>query len=204
LRRWPSTNGPFFNERAIACSFLHAAQPAPLRPAHLLESAHRTGHAVGLRAERANEARSLRIGNAFHHNRPAGLAQLVEHRFWRRDWHFHRGTHRLAVLLDCRSLWGRALDGPGVPLCSSAPQRPPTGAASCSCRSRSCRSHCCTLTGQPCQRRPILSCFCFAEYSQQLLTTSPSYLRRCTICLSVRLLRRVFLPSVGKAQGVWG
>jgi hypothetical protein len=29
-------------------------------------------------------------------------------------------------------------------------------------------------------------------------------LRRSTIMRSVRLLRRVFLPSVGKAQGVWG
>src|SRR5450432_2163730 len=29
-RRWPSTNGPFFVERPIACLFLHAAQTAPL------------------------------------------------------------------------------------------------------------------------------------------------------------------------------
>src|SRR6202035_2514595 len=30
----------------------------------------------------------------------------------------------------------------------------------------------------------------------------PCYFRRCTICLSVRLLCRVFLPSVGNAHGV--
>src|SRR5437899_12494391 len=29
-RKWPSTNGPFFVERAIDSLFLHAAQPPPL------------------------------------------------------------------------------------------------------------------------------------------------------------------------------
>jgi hypothetical protein len=31
-----------------------------------------------------------------------------------------------------------------------------------------------------------------------------NYLRRSTMCLSVRLFRRVFLPNVGKAHGVCG
>jgi hypothetical protein len=46
IRKWSSTNGPFFSERAIASLFLHAAQTAPLRPSHLLKSPHRTRHAV--------------------------------------------------------------------------------------------------------------------------------------------------------------
>src|ERR1700680_3446748 len=36
------------------------------------------------------------------------------------------------------------------------------------------------------------------------LSLSLLYFLRCTICLSVRLFLRVFLPSVGKAQGVCG
>src|ERR1700756_2120722 len=72
-RRWPSTNGPFFSERAIDSLFLHAAQPHPLRSPHLFEAAHRTRHSVRLRAERANEARALRVRNPFHNYRPAVL-----------------------------------------------------------------------------------------------------------------------------------
>ena len=34
--------------------------------------------------------------------------------------------------------------------------------------------------------------------------TSCTYFRRSTMCLSVRLLCRVFFPNVGKAQGVCG
>src|SRR6478752_6363527 len=74
-RRWPSTNGPFFSERAIACLFLHAAQTTPLHTAHLLESTYRPGNAVRLRAERADKPRALRVRNAFHNHRPSGLAQ---------------------------------------------------------------------------------------------------------------------------------
>src|SRR5271156_3607771 len=69
-RRWPSTNGPFFSERAMASLFLHAAQAAPLRPPHLFESTHGTRHAVRLRTERADKARSLRVRNPFHDHRP--------------------------------------------------------------------------------------------------------------------------------------
>ena len=37
-----------------------------------------------------------------------------------------------------------------------------------------------------------------------LCKTLSAYFRRSTMFLSVRLLLRVFLPSVGKAHGVWG
>src|SRR5438552_1828220 len=36
MRRWPSTNGPFFSERAIDSLFLHSPQAAPWCPPHLL------------------------------------------------------------------------------------------------------------------------------------------------------------------------
>src|SRR5262249_15582680 len=42
--------------------------------------------------------------------------------------------------------------------------------------------------------------FCLSNCISQLQI----YLRRSTMCLSVRLLWRVFLPNVGKAQGVCG
>src|SRR6202030_395945 len=41
-------------------------------------------------------------------------------------------------------------------------------------------------------------------YCSLLAETLSAYFLRSTIFLSVRLLLRVFLPSVGKAQGVWG
>src|ERR1700747_2185980 len=73
-RRWPSTKGPFFNERAIASLFLHSPQTAPLGAPHLLEAAHGPRYAVRLRTEGANKPRALRIGNALHDHRPARLA----------------------------------------------------------------------------------------------------------------------------------
>src|SRR5271166_4319275 len=79
-RRWPSTNGPFFVERAIACLFLHAAQTPPLGVPHLLESPHRTRNAVRPRAERANKTRAQSVRRPIDDHRPAGLAQLVQHR----------------------------------------------------------------------------------------------------------------------------
>src|SRR5947199_599499 len=60
-RKWPSTNGPFFNERAIASLFLHSPQAAPLGPPHFLETAHGSGNAVRPGAERANKPRALRV-----------------------------------------------------------------------------------------------------------------------------------------------
>src|SRR5580765_2192273 len=80
-RRCPSTNGPFFSERAIALLFLHAAQTAPLGMPHLFKASYRSGYAMRFRAERANKARSHRIRRAVHNNRPARLAQLVQHWF---------------------------------------------------------------------------------------------------------------------------
>src|SRR5262249_18255482 len=60
-RRCPSTNGPFFSERAISLLFLHAAQTAPLGMPHLLETLHRPRHSMRFRAEWANEPRTQRI-----------------------------------------------------------------------------------------------------------------------------------------------
>src|SRR6201982_3133944 len=57
-RRWPSTNGPFFNERAMASLFLHPPQAAPLGAAHFLEAAHRSGNAMRLGTERADKPRA--------------------------------------------------------------------------------------------------------------------------------------------------
>src|SRR5271169_6980233 len=57
-RRWPSTNGPFFVERAIGSLFLHAAQTAPLGMPHLFKPPHRTRHPVRLRTKRTNKSRA--------------------------------------------------------------------------------------------------------------------------------------------------
>src|SRR5258707_8367494 len=89
-RKWPSTKGPFFVERAIASLFLHAAQTPPLGVPHLLEAAHRTRNTVRLRTERANKTRALSIGCPIHNHRPAGLAQLVQHRLERDDYFYRR------------------------------------------------------------------------------------------------------------------
>src|SRR5260370_3861120 len=89
-RKWPSTKGPFFVERAIASLFLHAAQTPPLGVPHLLEAPHRTRNTVRLRTERANKTRALSIGCPIHNHRPAGLAQLVQHRLERYDYFYRR------------------------------------------------------------------------------------------------------------------
>src|SRR5271157_5324720 len=72
-RRWPSTNGPFFVERAIASLFLHAAQTAPLGVPHLFKATHRTRHTMRLRAERTDKPRALSVRNPFHYHRPTRL-----------------------------------------------------------------------------------------------------------------------------------
>src|SRR5258707_80786 len=97
-RRWPSTNGPFFSERAIDSLFLHSPQAAPLCAPHLLESSNRPGNAVRLRAERANKPRALRIRNPFHDDRPALLAQLVQNPLRRDHYRLDQRTHRLRGL----------------------------------------------------------------------------------------------------------
>src|SRR5260370_38806157 len=83
MRKWPSTNGPFFRERAIDSLFLHSPQAAPLCPPHLLESSSRPGNAARLRAERADKPRALGIRNPIHDHRPAWLASLVQNRLRR-------------------------------------------------------------------------------------------------------------------------
>src|SRR3981189_876791 len=97
MRRWPSTNGPFFSERAIDSLFLHSPQAAPGCPPHLLEPSYRPGNAVRLRAERADKPRALRIRNPFHDDRPARLAQLVKHRLRRGHPGLAPPTRRLRV-----------------------------------------------------------------------------------------------------------
>ena len=72
-RRWPSTKGPFFVERAIASLFLHAAQTAPLGVPHLFKSPHRTRYSVRLRTERANKTRAQCIRRTIH-DRPTSPA----------------------------------------------------------------------------------------------------------------------------------
>src|SRR5689334_6457630 len=120
-RKWPSTNGPFFNERAMDSLFLHPPQTAPLRAAHFLEAAHRSGNAMRFRAERADKPRALRIRNALHNHGPARFAQFVEHRLRRSHGHPYR-PRRLRQF--CNAL-RRTLYRPAAPSC-------------CSC---SCRSH---------------------------------------------------------------
>src|SRR5208282_5714262 len=75
-RRWPSTNGPFFSERAIDSLFLHSAQAAPRRAPHLLESPHRPRNAVRLRTKRAHKPRALRVRNPLHNHPQPGLHSL--------------------------------------------------------------------------------------------------------------------------------
>src|SRR6476660_3582942 len=72
-RRCPSTNGPFFSERAIFLLFLDAAQTTPLRMPHLLESTYRPGNPMRFRAKRANKPGAQSIRRAVHNHRPSGL-----------------------------------------------------------------------------------------------------------------------------------
>ena len=90
---------------------------------HFLKSAHRSGDSVRLRAERANEARALRIRCALHDDRPAGFAKLVEHRLERNN---RRLAQRKNGLYDrlCRNPLDRALHGTCAALCRSACCRP--------------------------------------------------------------------------------
>src|SRR6266568_3929451 len=168
-RRWPSTNGPFFSERAIDPLFLHSPQPAPLSPPHLLEAPHRPGNAVRLRAEGADKPRALRICNALHNDCPARLAQLVQNRLRGSRRHLDYRAHRFHALRDCplhrpaassccsccscRSHWfcsHRAVFSapPGF-----SPQETSnfltSGARQCSCRCACCSSSSCPASGRP-------------------------------------------------------
>src|ERR1700756_3138427 len=107
-RKWPSTNGPFFVERAIASLFLHAAQTPPLGAPHLLEAAHRTRNTVRLRTERANQAGAQSIGSPIHNPPPAGFGQLVQRRLERYDYlnrglgdHFRRQSFYCSLHRPC-------------------------------------------------------------------------------------------------------
>src|SRR3984957_19244068 len=108
-RRWPSTNGPFFSERAIDSLFLHAAQAAPRRAPHLLESPHRPRNAVRPRAKRAHKPRALRVRNPLHNHRPTRLAELVQNGLRRRHNYFPcwpRGLRALGHRALCPALYG--------------------------------------------------------------------------------------------------
>jgi hypothetical protein len=169
--------------------FLHAAQTAPLGVPHFLKSTYRSGDTVRLRAERANETRALRIRRALDDNRPAGLAQLVERRLERNDLRLAQRKNRLGYRLRRDALHCCALCGTCPTLCRCP-----------ACCRPICpnRSHfLCSFPRHLFRRR---------NFSPQLLQLQKlgNYLRRSTMCLSVRLLWRVFLPNVGKAHGVCG
>src|SRR6266704_169638 len=120
-RRWPSTNGPFFSERAIDYLFLHSPQAAPRCAPHLLETSHRPRNTVRLRTERTDKPRALRIRNPLHDHCPAGLAQLVQNRLRRSHCYFDQRTYRLGILCGyalCPAL-GSALHRPAAPCCCS-------------------------------------------------------------------------------------
>src|SRR6266852_1567357 len=161
-RRWPSTNGPFFSERAIDSLFLHSPQAAPLRSPHFLESPHRPRNTVRLRAERANKPRALRVRNPLHNDRPARFAQLVQNRFQRNhNCFFHNRTHQLRALAACA--FRRALHRPAAPsccsCCTSCLHRPvsrlskllvlTSGAGQCSCQCACCFSSSSPVSGTP-------------------------------------------------------
>src|SRR2546422_1010159 len=177
-RRWPSTNGPFLSERPIANLCLHAAQASPLRAPNLLEASHRPGHAMRLRAERADKACALRVRLPLDDDGPSWLAQPVENRLGRLDARFD------GCVQDLRGWLGGGLFAPVLPRSASPP-------GCCPCCS--CRSHWSTLDGRLCHHRPP---------SPSVRRAYP--FRRWTIFLSVRLLCRVFAPSVGKPHGVCG
>jgi len=98
-----------------------------------------------LRAKRAHKPRALRVWNPLHNHRPAWLAQLVQHRLWRRYDYFPCWPHRLRALRRC-ALY-HSLCGPRRALCRRSLQRcsPP-----CCCPCRSCCSH------RVCSRRAAL------------------------------------------------
>src|SRR5271169_1105846 len=127
-RRWPSTNGPFFSERAIDSLFLHSTQAAPRRAPHLLEASDRSRNAVRLRAKRAHKPRALRVRNPLHNHRPARLAQLVQNRLRRRHHYFPCWPHRLRAL--CRCPLYHSLCGPRRALCRRSPYRSPPSCCS--------------------------------------------------------------------------
>src|SRR5689334_7453311 len=168
-RRWPSTNGPFLSERAIARLFLHAAQTAPRGAPQLLEAAHRSGNAMRFGTERTNKARAEGVGDALDDDRPAGLAKLVEHGLRRRKLIFPQEYG------PGGGLGGRAfgpLDGPGSALGAQ-------GRSACWCPSCACCSH--WFCSQPAGLKdPRVSGFRTALPRRSERPASTCGARRCT------------------------
>src|SRR5271165_462834 len=135
-RRWPSTNGPFFNERAIGSLFLHAAQTAPLGMPHLFKTTHRSRHSVRFRTERTDKSRAQRVRRTIHNDRPAGLAQLVQHRL---EWYHYLRRRFDSGLRHC-------------PFYRSLHRARPASRSACS--TCPCRSHVSALPSQFCNRQP--------------------------------------------------
>jgi hypothetical protein len=168
---------------------------------HLLESTYRARNAVRFRAERANKPRSHRIRCAVHNHRPSRLAKLVQRRLQR---------NRRLLLDQHRGLCNRLCLFRRRPFCYTL-ARPLRAAAyrcsascctACSCRSHRFRSSFAVCLSRECSPSRALKHF----YRSGFVSTNPEtrYFRRSTMCLSVRLLCRVFLPKVGNAHGVCG
>src|SRR5271165_3089616 len=212
-RKWPSTNGPFFVERAIASLFLHAAQPAPRGVPHLFKASHRTWHTVRPRTKWADKSRAQRVRNPLYNHRPARLAQLVQHRLEWYGHHFHCFGRRFDGRFWRRPFYCRSLHGPRSASRSACCSRcshvslSPAGffanrdlrlsllpwALSFRITPRPLRCSLAAGSG------PHLLPFCLFAHANSAPRVRPKlvYLRRCTIMRSVRLLPRVFFPNVG-------
>jgi hypothetical protein len=163
--------------------------------------------------KRANKSCARRILQLLHNYRPARLAQLVQHRNRRRG-HYFRRPHWLGERLSyrLRRLASRPHSQTSYRTLGCALGCHFASAASCRGRSRcppraSCRSH--RFSSQLAALvSPHASRVCYSSSSARglarVLAKNFRYFRRWTMFFSVRLLCRVFLPSVGKAQGVCG
>jgi len=179
---------------------------------HLFKSPHRTRYSMRLRTERANKPGAQSVRCAVYDDRPARLAQLVQHRL---EWHGQLGR-RFHDRLHCRF---------HRPLYYSL-ARPLHWTRSASRTPCPCRSHVSALPCRLSNPQPgtaiaffaylgafaadcapsgsnfVLAAGCFRE--KKPAAENCCYLRRCEIMRSVRLLCLVFLPRVGKAHGVTG
>ena len=186
--------------------FLHAAQTAPLGVPHFLKSAHRSGDSVRLRAERADETRALRVRSAFHDDRPAGLAELVQRRLQWNDLRFAQRQDWLRYRLCRDALYRHALRGTCPSLrCCPACCRP-----ICPCRSHffcslprllihreiSCHSSFTTKKSISAVRRCVCPCACYGASS---CPTSGKPMAFADDCPSLCLHRR----RAGDPRGSW-
>ena len=168
---------------------------------HLFKSTYRARNTVRFRAERANKPRSQRIRRAVHDYRPSRLAKLVQRRLQR---------NRRLFLNEYGNLYNRLRDRfRRYPFCYTL-ARPLRAAAYCCpascCTAASCRSHRFHSSFAVCLSRECSPSTTRTLFSAGFVSTNPEtrYFRRSTMCLSVRLLCRVFLPNVGNAHGVCG